>query len=411
MTQSSPYDVDDLRREFPILDKQVNGHPLVYLDSAASAQKPRAVIEAQREYEAHFHSNIHRGVHTLATQATEAYEGVRTKLKNLINASKREEIIFTSGTTDSINLVAGTWGRANLNVGDTLVLTRLEHHSNIVPWQILAEEKGFSIEVVEIQENGELCQKSLKEKLALYPKLLCVSHVSNTLGTINDVKKITTLAHEVGALVLVDGAQAAPHKRIDVQSIDCDFYAASAHKMYGPSGVGFLYAKHELLCSMPPWRGGGEMIESVSFEEPTTFNIPPYKFEAGTPNLSGVIGYGAAIDWLNSVGLDNIASHENALIEYASKKLSEIDDMRLIGTAPAKASVISFLVEGIHPSDIGTLLDQLGIAIRTGHHCTEPIMTKLNIPGTVRASFAAYSTFAEADALVAGVERAVKMLR
>lgn len=409
--KGSPYDVDDLRREFPILDKQVNGHTLVYLDSAASAQKPRAVIEAQREYEAHFHSNIHRGVHTLATQATEAYEGVRTKLKNHINSSKREEIIFTSGTTDSINLVAGTWGRANLSVGDTLVLTRLEHHSNIVPWQILAEEKGFSIEVVDIQENGELCQKSLKEKLTLSPKLLCVSHVSNTLGTINDVKKITTLAHEVGALVLVDGAQAATHIRIDVQDIDCDFYAASAHKMYGPSGVGFLYAKHELLCSMPPWRGGGEMIESVSFEEPTTFNVPPYKFEAGTPNISGVIGYGAAIDWLNSVGLDNIAIHENALIEYASKKLSEIEGMRLIGTAPEKASVISFLVEGIHPSDIGTLLDQLGIAVRTGHHCTEPIMTKLNIPGTVRASFAAYSTFAEADALVAGVERAVKMLR
>lgn len=411
MTQSSPYDVDSLRREFPILDKKVNGHPLVYLDSAASAQKPRAVIEAQREYEAHFHSNIHRGVHTLATQATEAYEGVRTKLKNHINATKREEIIFTSGTTDSINLVAGTWGRANLEEGDTLLLTRLEHHSNIVPWQILAKEKGFTVEVIEIKENGELCEKSLKEKLALSPKLLCISHVSNTLGTINDVKKITSLAHEIGALVLVDGAQAAPHKHIDVLDIGCDFYAASAHKMYGPSGVGFLYAKHELLCSMPPWRGGGEMIESVSFEEPTTFNIPPYKFEAGTPNLSGVIGYGAAIDWINSVGLDNIANHENALIEYASTKLLGIEGLRLIGTAPSKASVISFLIDGIHPSDIGTLLDQLGIAVRTGHHCTEPIMTKLNIPGTVRASFAAYSTFPEVDALVAGVERVVKMLR
>ena len=411
MTQGSPYDVDALRREFPILDKEVNGHPLVYLDSAASAQKPRAVIEAQREYEAHFHSNIHRGVHTLATKATEAYEGVRSKLKNHINASKREEIIFTSGTTDSINLVAGTWGRANLSKGDTLVLTRLEHHSNIVPWQILAQEKGFAIEVVEIKENGELCENSLKEKLALRPKLVCVSHVSNTLGTINDVENITKQAHQFGALVLVDGAQAAPHKNIDVQVIDCDFYAGSAHKMYGPSGVGFLYGKHELLCQMPPWRGGGEMIESVSFEKPTTFNVPPYKFEAGTPNLSGVVGYGAAIDWINSVGLDNIAAHENSLIEYASSKLLKIEGLRLIGTAKSKASVISFLVDGIHPSDIGTLLDQLGIAVRTGHHCTEPIMTKLRIPGTVRASFAAYSTFSEVDALAAGVERSVKMLR
>ena len=411
MIKGSLYDVDALRREFPILDKEVNGHPLVYLDSAASAQKPRVVIEAQREYEAHFHSNIHRGVHTLATKATEAYEGVRSKIKNHINASKREEIIFTSGTTDSINLVAGTWGRANLSNGDTLVLTRLEHHSNIVPWQILAQEKGFAIEVVEIKETGELCENSLKEKLALRPKLVCVSHVSNTLGTINDVANITKQAHKVGALVLVDGAQAAPHKNIDVQVIDCDFYAGSAHKMYGPSRVGFLYGKHELLCQMPPWRGGGEMIESVSFEKPTTFNVPPYKFEAGTPNLSGVVGYGAAIDWINSVGLDNIAAHENSLIEYASSKLLQIEGLRLIGTAKSKASVISFLVDGIHPSDIGTLLDQLGIAVRTGHHCTEPIMTKLRIPGTVRASFAAYSTFSEVDALVAGVERSVKMLR
>ena len=298
-----------------------------------------------------------------------------------------------------------------MSKGDTLVLTRLEHHSNIVPWQILAQEKGFAIEVVEIKENGELCENSLKEKLALRPKLVCVSHVSNTLGTINDVENITKQAHQFGALVLVDGAQAAPHKNIDVQVIDCDFYAGSAHKMYGPSGVGFLYGKHELLCQMPPWRGGGEMIESVSFEKPTTFNVPPYKFEAGTPNLSGVVGYGAAIDWINSVGLDNIAAHENSLIEYASSKLLQIEGLRLIGTAKSKASVISFLVDGIHPSDIGTLLDQLGIAVRTGHHCTEPIMTKLRIPGTVRASFAAYSTFSEVDALAAGVERSVKMLR
>ncbi|MAO46492.1 MAG: cysteine desulfurase CsdA [Crocinitomicaceae bacterium] len=411
MTQSGSYDVNAIRREFPILKKSINGYPLVYLDSAASAQKPLSVIEAQREYEAHFHSNIHRGVHTLATQATEAFESVRTKIADHINAAQREEIIFTSGTTDGINLVAGTWGRANLNEEDTIVLSRLEHHSNIVPWQILATEKRFKIEVIELNEDGSLDESSLNEKLALNPKMVAISHVSNTLGTVNDVKRITALAHSVGATVIVDGSQAVPHKTIDVTDIDCDFYVASGHKMYGPSGIGFLYGKHSLLEQMPPWRGGGEMIASVSFEEPTTFNIPPYKFEAGTPHLSGVVGLGAAIDWLNSVGLEKIAAHEKSLIEYASGELMKIDGMKLIGTAPAKASVISFLVEGIHPSDIGTLLDGLGIAVRTGHHCTEPIMTKLGIPGTVRASFAAYSTKAEVDALVAGVNRAVKLLR
>ena len=411
MKRNAAYDLNALRREFPILDREVNGHPLVYLDSAASAQKPRVVIEAQREYEAHFHSNIHRGVHTLATQATEAYEGVRSKLTEHINAARREEIIFTSGTTDSINLVAGTWGRANLNSGDVVALTRLEHHSNIVPWQILAKEKGFDIVVIELDEDGSLCEKSLKAALSRSPKLLCVSHVSNTLGTVIDVTRITAQAHEVGAVVLVDGAQAVPHKKIDVRDIGCDFYAASGHKMYGPSGVGFLYGKAELLEEMPPWKGGGEMIQTVSFEEETTFNVPPYKFEAGTPHLSGVIGLGAALDWINSVGLDKIAEHEEALIKYASERLSEIEGMRLIGTSKDKASVVSFLVDGTHPSDIGTILDQLGVAVRTGHHCTEPIMNKLGIPGTVRASFAAYSTFEEVDALVAGVERAVKMLR
>lgn len=411
MIRKPSYDLNALRREFPILERVVNGHPLVYLDSAASAQKPRVVIEAQREYEAHFHSNIHRGVHTLATQATEAYEGVRTKLAKHLNAAKREEIVFTSGTTDGINLVAGTWGRANLSKGDVVALTRLEHHSNIVPWQILASEKGFEIVVIEIDDDGSLSEESLQAALSRSPKLVCVSHVSNTLGTVNDVKRITALAHEVGAVVLVDGAQAAPHKNIDVRDIGCDFYAASGHKMYGPSGIGFLYGKLELFEEMPPWRGGGEMIQTVSFEEETTYNEPPYKFEAGTPHLSGVIGLGSALDWLNSVGLEKIADHEAGLIDYASAKLSEIEGMRLIGTAEQKASVVSFLVEGTHPSDIGTLLDQLGVAVRTGHHCTEPIMTKLGIPGTVRASFAAYSTYDEVDALVAGVERAVKMLR
>jgi cysteine desulfurase/selenocysteine lyase len=411
MSKSSTYDVEAIRREFPILDRTVNGHPLVYLDSAASSQKPRAVIEAQREYQSHFHSNIHRGIHSLATQATEAFEGVRGIIAGHINASRVEEIIFTSGTTDGINLVAGTWGRENLKFSDTVVLTRLEHHSNIVPWQILASEIGFKIEVVELLEDGSLDPQSLAEKLALKPSLVGLSHVSNTLGTVNDINSIVASAHEVGAVVLIDGAQAAPHMAIDVQKTDCDFYVASGHKMYGPSGIGFLYGKHALLDSMPPWKGGGEMISSVSFEEPTTFNVPPYKFEAGTPNLSGVIGLGAALDWMNSVGLENIAQHERELIEYTHKNLLAIEGLKIYGTASEKASVVSFLVEGTHPSDIGTLLDQLGIAVRTGHHCTEPLMTKLGIPGTVRASFAAYSTMTEVDALVAGTIRAVKMLK
>jgi cysteine desulfurase/selenocysteine lyase len=410
MSNASKYDVESIRREFPILERSVNGHPLVYLDSAASAQKPRAVIEAQREYQSHFHSNIHRGIHSLATEATEAFEGVRQKIADHINASRVEEIIFTSGTTDAINLVAGSWGRANLTSSDTVVLTRLEHHSNIVPWQILASEVGFNIEVVELLEDGSLDPESLADKLSLRPRLLGLTHVSNTLGTINDINTIVASAHEVGAVVLIDGAQAAPHMAIDVQEIDCDFYVASGHKMYGPSGIGFIYGKHSHLDSMPPWRGGGEMISSVSFEEPTTFNIPPYKFEAGTPHLSGVIGLGAAIDWINGIGLENIAQHEHQLIEYAHKSLLAIDGLKIYGTAKEKASVVSFLVDGIHPSDIGTLLDQLGVAVRTGHHCTEPLMTKLGIPGTVRASFAAYSTMAEVDALVAGTQRAVKML-
>ena len=405
------YDVAAVRREFPILERKVNGFPLVYLDSAASAQKPRTVIETQREYLSHFHSNIHRGVHSLATQATEAFEGARGTIKAHFNAAENAEIIFTAGATDGINLVAGTWGRANLTSSSTVLVTRLEHHSNIVPWQILASEIGFKIEVVEIFPEGTIDLEDYKAKLALAPSLVCFSHVSNTLGTINDAKQLTSLAHDAGAIVMVDGAQAAPHMNVDLQDINCDFYVASGHKMYGPTGIGFLYGKRALLDAMPPWRGGGEMISSVSFDVPTTFNVPPYKFEAGTPHISGAIALGAAIKWMESVGLENIAAHELALTKYAHEKLLQIEGLRIYGTADTKAGVVSFLVEGTHPSDLGTLLDQLGVAVRTGHHCTEPLMDWYKIPGTVRASFGAYNTFDEIDALVAALERAIKMLK
>jgi cysteine desulfurase / selenocysteine lyase len=405
------YDVAAIRREFPILERKVNGFPLVYLDSAASAQKPRTVIETQREYLSHFHSNIHRGVHTLATQATEAFEGARETIKGHFNAAENAEIIFTAGATDGINLVAGTWGRANLTASSTVLMTRLEHHSNIVPWQILASEIGFKIEVIEIFPEGSIDLEDYNAKLALAPSLVCFSHVSNTLGTINDAKRLTSLAHDAGAIVMVDGAQAAPHMNVDLQDINCDFYVASGHKMYGPTGIGFLYGKRALLDAMPPWRGGGEMISSVSFDVPTTFNVPPYKFEAGTPHISGAIALGAAIKWMESVGLDNIAAHELALTKYAHEKLLQIEGLRIYGTADNKAGVVSFLVEGTHPSDLGTLLDQLGVAVRTGHHCTEPLMDWYKIPGTVRASFGAYNTFEEIDALVAALERAIKMLK
>tara|TARA_B110000444_G_scaffold251699_1_gene279939 strand:+ start:3329 stop:4564 length:1236 start_codon:yes stop_codon:yes gene_type:complete len=411
MSSDSKYDVAAIRHDFPLLDRSVNGHPLVYLDSASSSQKPRAVIESQREYLSHFHSNIHRGVHSLATQATDAFEGAREIIRAHFNVSKVEEVIFTSGTTDAINLVAGTWGRANLTSSDTVLLTRLEHHSNIVPWQILSTEIGFKVEVVELLEDGSLDLAELDKKLALHPKLVCTSHVSNTLGTINDVTSITRKAHKVGAIVLIDGAQAAPHLMVDIQAIGCDFYVASGHKMYGPTGIGFLYGSLELLNEMPPWKGGGEMISSVSFEEPTTFNVPPYKFEAGTPHISGAIGLGAAINWMNSVGLEKIAAHEHALTLYAHKELLKIDGLKIYGTSTEKAGVVSFIIDGTHPSDVGTLLDQLGVAVRAGHHCNEPLMTKLGIPGTVRASFAAYTSFQEIDALVAAVSRSVKMLR
>ena len=411
MTTPTSYDVHAIRAQFPILSREVHGKPLAYFDSAASAQKPQAVIDAQSRYLSHTHSNIHRGVHALAQEATEAYEGARETVRAHLGAASTREILFVGGTTDGINLVAQTWGRANLGSGDCIVLTRMEHHSNIVPWQMLALERGFDIHVVELNADGTLDGDQFEQHLARGPKLVAFTHVSNALGTVNDVKHWTARAHDAGATVLVDGAQSVPHLAVNVQELDVDFYTFSGHKTYGPTGIGILYGKEALLDAMPPWRGGGEMIGTVSFENGTTYNELPYKFEAGTPHISGGIALGAALDWMNGVGMASLTAHEHVLTQHAHSRLESIDGMRFIGTAPCKAGVVSFLIDGVHPYDLGTLLDQLGIAVRTGHHCTEPLMDKLGIPGTVRASFGAYNTVEEIDRLAEAVARAAAMLR
>jgi cysteine desulfurase/selenocysteine lyase len=411
MTTPTLYDVHAIRAQFPILSREVHGKPLAYFDSAASAQKPQAVIDAQARYLSHTHSNIHRGVHALAQEATEAYEGAREIVRAHLGAASTREILFVGGTTDGINLVAQTWGRANLGEGDCIVLTRMEHHSNIVPWQMLALDCGFDIHVVELNPDGTLDGDQFEQHLARGPKLVAFTHVSNALGTVNDVKHWTTRAHDAGATVLVDGAQSVPHLAVNVQELGVDFYTFSGHKTYGPTGIGILYGREALLDAMPPWRGGGEMIGTVSFENGTTYNELPYKFEAGTPHISGGVALGAALDWMNGVGMASLTAHEHVLTQHAHAQLESIDGMRFIGTAPCKAGVVSFLIEGVHPYDLGTLLDQLGIAVRTGHHCTEPLMDKLGIPGTVRASFGAYNTVAEIDRLAEAVARAAAMLR
>ncbi len=400
-----------IRSQFPILSREVNGKPLVYLDHAASAQKPIAVIEAQREYLMHLHANVHRGVHSLSQQATDAFEKARETVRVHLNASCTEEIIWTAGATDAINLVAQSWGKTNIKSGDVILVTRMEHHANIVPWQMLAEEKGARLEVVEIHENGELMEDDFQLKLKMKPKLVSFLHVSNTLGTIIDVKRWTRESHAVGAKVLVDGCQSVPHMEVDVQAIGCDFYVFSGHKTYGPTGIGVLFGKKELLEAMPPWRGGGEMIDTVSFEKGTTYAGLPHKFEAGTPHISGAIGLGVALDWMRGVGLKAIGDHENTLGAHARHLLEKVDGIRFIGTSEKRTGVVSFLVDGVHPYDIGTLLDPMGIAVRTGHHCTQPLMDFYDVPGTVRASFGVYNTLQEVDALAAGVERAVRMLR
>jgi len=395
-------DVKDLRADFPILQTRVHDKPLVYLDNAATTQKPQFVIDTLKRYYSAENANIHRGVYTLSQHATQKYEDARTKIRKFINAADNREIIYTSGTTESINLVAQSWGRANLKAGDEIVLTGMEHHSNIVPWQIIAEQTGAKIRVAPFNDAGELLMEEYRKLLNPRTKLVAAVHLSNSLGTINPVKTMIELAHQHGAKVLIDGAQWVAHGPTDVRALDCDFYAFSGHKIFGPTGIGVLYGKQSLLDAMPPYQGGGDMIASVTFEK-TTYNDLPHKFEAGTPNIAGGIGLGAAVDYVSEIGLDRIASHEHELMQYATRALSAIDGLRIVGTAKDKASVISFVLAGVHPHDTGTILDGEGIAVRTGHHCCQPVMDRFQIPATARASLAFYNTREEIDALAAGV--------
>lgn len=402
--------VEEIRKDFPILHRQVNGKPLVYFDNGATSQKPQQVIDVINRYYQHENSNIHRGIHTLSQEATDAYEKARTTVQQFINAKHHHEVIFTSGTTGSINLVASSFGKKHLQAGDEIIISTMEHHSNIVPWQMICEEKGAILKVIPISDKGELLMDEFEKLLSSKTKLVSISHVSNTLGTINPVKEIIKLAKKAGAFVLIDGAQAVPHTKVDVQALDCDFYAFSAHKMFGPTGVGILYGKEAILNELPPYQGGGDMIKTVTFEK-TTYNELPHKFEAGTPNIVGGLGLAAAIDYMNNIGVANIEAYEHELLSYATEKIKQIEGIRIIGEASNKASVLSFLVDGTHPSDIGMIIDKLGIAIRTGHHCTEPLMNRFDIPGTARASFAFYNTKEEIDVFIKALERAVNMLR
>lgn len=398
----SGLDINKIRADFPILERTIRGKPLVYLDNAATSQKPRAVIDAITRYYEGTNSNIHRGVHFLSEHATEQYEAARRTAQAFVNAAHAHEIIFVRGTTEGINLVAHTYGRSNIGDGDEIIVTAMEHHSNIVPWQILCEERRAQLCVAPINDRGELLLDEFAALIGPRTKLVAVTHVSNALGTINPIRRIVELAHARNVPVLVDGAQAVPHMKVDVQALDCDFYTFSGHKIYGPTGIGVLYGKTKLLDAMPPYQGGGDMISSVTFER-TTYNKLPYKFEAGTPDIAGVIGLGAALEYVNALGIGNIGAHEHDLLEYATETVSVIPGVRLIGTAKEKAGVLSFVIEGIHPHDIGTILDQEGIAIRTGHHCSQPIMERYGIPATARASFAVYNTREEVDALVRGI--------
>ena len=398
-------DVERVRRDFPILDRTVNGRPLVYLDSGASSQRPIAVLRAVEEYETHSHANIHRGVHALSQAATEAFEGARERVRRFINARSTKEVIFVRGTTEAINLVAQSYARPRLKAGDEIIVSALEHHANIVPWQMVCEQTGATLKVAPINTRGEFLFEEYQRLLSPRTRIVAVAHVSNALGTILPVKKIVDAAHAQGAVVLVDGAQAVPHSHVDVRALGCDFYAFSGHKIYGPTGIGVLYGREELLQSMPPWQGGGDMILTVSFEK-TTYNDLPAKFEAGTPNISGVIGLAAAMDYIESLGLDAIAAHEHHLVELASAELQKIPGVQLIGTAPNKASIVSFVMDGVHPHDLGTILDHEGVAVRTGHHCAMPLMTFLGLPATVRASFAVYNTEDDVKSLVVALGKA-----
>ncbi len=405
-----PYDVEELRRDFPILERTVHGKPLVYLDNAATTQKPRAVLDAERDVYERYYANIHRGVHLLSVESTDAYEAAREKVRRLIHAASVKETVFVRGTTEAINLVAQTYGRRHVGAGDEVLITALEHHSNIVPWQMLCEEKGAVLRVAPIDRRGEVRMDELVKLIVPRTKLVAVAHVSNALGTVNPIREIVDLAHARNVPVLVDGAQAVARMFVDVQALGCDFYAFSGHKLYAPSGVGVLYGRAALLEAMPPWQGGGDMISSVTFEK-TTWNVLPYKFEAGTPNIAGAIGLGAAIDYVQAIGVDRIGAHEDELLGYATEKLAEIPGVHAIGTAAKKAAVLSFTIDGVHPHDIGTVLDRRGIAVRTGHHCAQPVMDFFGVPATARASFGLYNTRAEVDALAEGVHDVIGMFR
>ena len=407
---ASDFDIELLRRHFPILGKKVYGKPLVYLDNAATSQKPQAVIDALSRFYSKDNANVHRGVHYLAERATEEYEGARAKVRRFLNAKRASEIIFVRGTTEAINLVAQTYGKTHVGAGDEVLITAMEHHSNIVPWQMLCEDKGARLRVAPINDAGELLMEEFEKLIGPKTRLVAVTHVSNVLGTINPIRRIVEMAHARGARVLVDGAQAAPHLRIDVQALGCDFYALSGHKMYGPTGIGVLYGRSELLDEMPPYQGGGDMILSVSFEK-TVYNKPPNKFEAGTPNMAGAVGLGAAIDFLTWLEHDVLAAHEHDVLSYGTSALSEVRGLRLIGTAHAKASVLSFMLDDIHPHDIATILDREGIAIRAGHHCAQPLMKRLGVAATTRASLACYNTRQDIDALVAGLRKVQEVFR
>lgn len=403
-------DVEKIRQEFPVLHQQVNGRDLVYFDNAATSQKPKRVIDALVEYYSGYNANIHRGIHTLAEKATRAYEQTRETAKEFINAPSAQEVIFTRGVTEGINLVAATYGRAFVNEGDEIIISTLEHHSNIVPWQFVCETNKAILKVIPVTPEGELDIEVFRQHLSSRTKIVAINHASNSLGTINPVKEIIRLAHDKGAVVLIDGAQAGAHITIDVQDLDCDFYCLSSHKMYGPTGTGILYGKKELLEKMPPYQGGGEMIKEVRFEK-TTYNDLPYKFEAGTPNIADVIAYRHAMDFITGIGRENIAAHEHALLAYGTKRISELKSVTPVGTAANKVGILAFTVRGIHHFDIGQMLDARGIAVRTGHHCTQPLMDCYGIEGTVRASFAVYNTKKEIDLLIEGLERIINFMK
>jgi len=404
------FDVEKVRNDFPVLKTKAHGKPLIYFDNAATSQKPQVVIDKLVDYYSNYNANIHRGVHYLSQKASIEFDVVRSIVQKFINAASEREIIFVRGTTEGINLVASTYGRQNVKAGDEIIVTAMEHHSNIVPWQMLCEEKGATLKVIPMNDNGEVIMEEYKKLLSPKTKLVSVVHTSNSLGTINPVKDIIRLAHEKNIPVFVDAAQGIVHSTIDVQDLDCDFLSFSGHKVFSPTGIGVLYGKAELLEAMPPYQGGGEMISSVKFEK-TTYNEIPYKFEAGTPNIADVIGMGAGLDYFSSIDQKGAHAHEKALLKYAEDKLSAIEGVRLIGTAKDKASVVSFVIDGLNAMDVGMYLDTLGIAVRTGQHCTEPVMDRFCIPGTIRASFLFYNTFAEIDALTEGVKKAIKLLK